>query len=93
MPNKSNYAHNFVSDPDEVSGFLSALQDGFRDRRITLGSDGREAVLKPGEILDMTLESAQRKGRRRLTVTISWPESDGPSPKHHQILDLPPAES
>ncbi|MDR1109856.1 MAG: amphi-Trp domain-containing protein [Deltaproteobacteria bacterium] len=76
--NKNTFTHNFVSDPDEVADFLAALIEGFRKRRITIGSEGREQVLQVSEILDISMESSQRKGRVRLCLNVNWPETSPP---------------
>jgi amphi-Trp domain-containing protein len=70
----SNFVHNFVSDPDEVAAFLQALIDGFRGRRLSVRFDGREAVMRPAEILDLSVEISKRKGRQKLTLVASWPD-------------------
>ena len=70
----SNFVHSFVSDPDEVAAFLQALIDGFKARRLNVSFDGREVALRPAEILDLSLETAKRKGRQRLTLVASWPD-------------------
>lgn len=68
--------HNFVTDPDEVASFLEALIEGFKKRRLSVKFDDRELVLKPAEILDMSLETTRRKGRQRLTLTVNWPDGE-----------------
>ena len=77
---QSDQTHNFVSDPDLVAAFLEALMDGFKKRRLSVRFDDREIVLKPAEILDLSLETTKRKGRQRLTLTIAWPEPDRKEP-------------
>ena len=65
---KNTLTHDFVSDPDQVADFFRALIDGFKERKITVASDGREQILVPAEILDMKVEAVARKGRVRLSV-------------------------
>ena len=83
---QSVQSHNFVSDPELVASFFEALIDGFKNRRLSLNFDGKEIVLKPAEIFDMSLETSKRKGRQKLAMTISWPEADA---KERRSL-LPP---
>ncbi|MDR0621796.1 MAG: amphi-Trp domain-containing protein [Deltaproteobacteria bacterium] len=73
MP-KNSLTHNFVSDPDQVADFLRALIEGFRERKISVSSDGREQTVIPSEILDVTTETVLRKGRVRLNLSFSWAE-------------------
>jgi amphi-Trp domain-containing protein len=70
------HSHVFVTDPDKVASFLEALTEGFKKRRLSASFDDRELVLKPAEILDVSLETTRRKGRQRLTLTINWPDPD-----------------
>ncbi|MDR0356188.1 MAG: amphi-Trp domain-containing protein [Deltaproteobacteria bacterium] len=74
--NKNNFTHNFISDPDSVAAFFDSLIEGFKKRKLTVSSEGRAVVLQPGEILEMSVESGQRKGRQRLIVSINWPEPE-----------------
>ncbi|MDR1296077.1 MAG: amphi-Trp domain-containing protein [Deltaproteobacteria bacterium] len=91
---RHNFNHSFVSDPDEVVAFLESLIEGFKNRSISIGADGREIVLKPAEILDLTLETMQRKGRQRLTLTVNWPETEPPAGSHRGSGTLfPPARA
>jgi amphi-Trp domain-containing protein len=71
---QSVHSHDFVSDPDQVAAFLEALIDGFKKRRLSVSFEGKEVILKPGEVLDLSLETARRKGRQRLTLSINWPD-------------------
>jgi amphi-Trp domain-containing protein len=69
------HAHNFVSDPDLMASFLEALIEGFKSRRLSVKFEEREIVLRPADILDVSLETAKRKGRQRLTITFAWPDA------------------
>jgi amphi-Trp domain-containing protein len=73
---KNTLTHSFVSDPDAVADFFQALIEGFKERKLSIASDGRERILIPAEILDLTVESVQRKGRVRLNLSLSWSEVD-----------------
>ncbi|MDR1677869.1 MAG: amphi-Trp domain-containing protein [Deltaproteobacteria bacterium] len=82
MP-KNSLSHTFVSDPDEVADFFQALIDGFKNRKVTISSDGQEQSLIPAELVDLTVETVQRKGRVRLNIFLSWP---GAQPHHRPNL-------
>ena len=88
MP-KNSLTHNFVSDPDQVAEFLRALIEGFRERKISVSSDGREQIVVPSEILEVTAETVQRKGRVRLNLSFSWAEVD-PFPKRDLFSEMRP---
>jgi amphi-Trp domain-containing protein len=86
---KNNHSHNFVSDPDEVAAFLTELIKGFKDRNLVLKFNDREVTLKPGEILDLSLETTNRKGHVKLRVDILWPENESRSrPSLFQLSEL-----
>jgi amphi-Trp domain-containing protein len=70
------HSHFFVSDPDEVASFLEAMIEGLKNRRLPVRFEEREVVLKPAEILDVSLETARRKGRQKLSITLAWPDGE-----------------
>ncbi|MDR2387340.1 MAG: amphi-Trp domain-containing protein [Deltaproteobacteria bacterium] len=84
---KNTLTHKFVSDPDEVAAFFQALIEGFKNRKITVTSEAREQSLVPAEIIEMTVEAVQKKGRVRLNVSASWSEGE-PYPKRTLFTDL-----
>ncbi|MDR2367538.1 MAG: amphi-Trp domain-containing protein [Deltaproteobacteria bacterium] len=86
---KNSLTHKFVSDPDEVAGFFQALIEGFKKRKLTISSDHKDQVMIPAEVLEMALETAHRKGRVRLSLSISWTEVDA-YPKRDLFSDLRP---
>ncbi|MDR2444152.1 MAG: amphi-Trp domain-containing protein [Deltaproteobacteria bacterium] len=73
---RSSNIHNFVSDPDVIASFLSSLIDGFKNRHLVIKFDDHEVTLKPGEVLDLSLETSKRKGRVKLSIDIHWPDQD-----------------
>jgi amphi-Trp domain-containing protein len=75
-----------VTDPDDVAGFFASLIEGFKNRRMSVSADDKKLTLQPGEILEMTLETVQRKGRVKMTVSISWPDHSDRQPN---LFDLP----
>ncbi|MDR2302635.1 MAG: amphi-Trp domain-containing protein [Deltaproteobacteria bacterium] len=84
---KNTLIHKFVSDPDEVAAFFQALIEGFKNRKITVTSEVREQTVVPAEIIEMTVEAVQRKGRIRLNVSASWSEVE-PYPKRNLFTDM-----
>ncbi|MDR3204474.1 MAG: amphi-Trp domain-containing protein [Deltaproteobacteria bacterium] len=72
---KNYFFHNFTTDPDEVASLLRSMIEGFQKREMVFSSGSREVTLSPGNVIDATLETARGKGRVRLTLSFSWPDS------------------
>ncbi|MDR1607928.1 MAG: amphi-Trp domain-containing protein [Deltaproteobacteria bacterium] len=72
---KSRFQFNLVTDPLDVSRYLESLIQGFRDREILFSDQNHQLVLRPAEILELSLETSRRKGRVNFSMSFSWAES------------------
>jgi amphi-Trp domain-containing protein len=81
---KNNFSHKVVTDPLDSARFLEAIIEGMRQGHLTLSSKNHQITLKPGEIIDLTIETSNRKGKIGLNIGFSWTEI-----KTHQQQSLP----
>jgi amphi-Trp domain-containing protein len=71
----SNFHYNFVTDPQDVVRYLEALIEGFKLGALDFTSQGRTIRLELPQVLKMSIETSNRKGRVKVALNMSWPEN------------------
>ncbi|MDR1396086.1 MAG: amphi-Trp domain-containing protein [Deltaproteobacteria bacterium] len=72
---KNRFNYKFVTDPLDAARYLESLIEGFQKGSLILTDQNRQLVLKPAEIMELTIDSSRRKGRVNLSVSLSWAET------------------
>ncbi|MDR2405223.1 MAG: amphi-Trp domain-containing protein [Deltaproteobacteria bacterium] len=73
--NSNNFHYNFVTDPQDVVRYLEALIEGFKGGALDFSSPGHAVHLELPEILKMSIETSNRKGRVKVSLNLTWPEN------------------
>ncbi|MDR1577531.1 MAG: amphi-Trp domain-containing protein [Deltaproteobacteria bacterium] len=72
---KNRFHFKLVTDPLDVSRYLESLIQGFQDRELSLSDQNHQIVLRPAEIMELSVCSTRRKGQVNLTFSLSWAET------------------
>lgn len=72
MSKKRSFHHESLQEPDQISGILSALIEGFEKGSIKLDDGSGKIKLKPEGLLNLDLLASKESGLNRLCIKISW---------------------
>ncbi|MEY2933435.1 MAG: hypothetical protein RL033_4184 [Pseudomonadota bacterium] len=77
---------------DELISHLHDLADSFAAGHVVLQQGSRRAALQPGEHAELEIEAVEKKGRSKLSFSISWHTALGISQEESLRIssDLPP---
>ncbi|MEY4548750.1 MAG: hypothetical protein RL685_4945 [Pseudomonadota bacterium] len=77
---------------DELISHLHALADSFAAGHVVLQQGSRLAALQPSEHAELEIEAEEKKGRSKLSFSISWRTALGISLEEPLKIsaDLPP---
>lgn len=81
MGNKKDgreFDHRSLEDPQSIVAYLDAMARGFGAGRLLFCSGKQELVLKPGQLLNLSVKARRKEGRVKVSVDVSWKESDAP---------------
>lgn len=76
MAESEKFQYESLQDPDSIREFLKSIMEGIAAGKIVLSSNGDEIVLEPASLLRFEVKAKKRGDESRLSMKISWQNSD-----------------
>jgi amphi-Trp domain-containing protein len=85
MSKEEQFEYESLHDNQTVGKYLKALIQGFEKGRISFVSEEGRIVLCPNNLLRLRIKAVKKDDTNRLSVRISWKDSQKEEPKESNI--------
>jgi amphi-Trp domain-containing protein len=72
MAQADSFLYESIEDAKTIQRFIEALREGIEKGKIKLSSNGDEIVLKPGNLLKLSVKARKKGGTEKLSLKIAW---------------------
>lgn len=74
MSDKENFEFESYQDAETIVKYLESLIDGLQKGELTLTSGKNQIVLKPSNLMEVSIKARVKGEKNKLTIKIAWKE-------------------